>query len=230
MAGVSRLQYTDEIRFVRVMCSGRVDLEFIFRAFLRGMDGVFIGGCRLNECNYVTHGNYDALGNTYIGRRIMQHMGIDPLRLHIEFMNSGDGNILANSVNAFTEEIRDKGPLGKPEGIDPDEMESGLETVIRLVPWIKMVERERLRVHDRSEKGYRDFFTSEDFERLFSELIADRLDAGRIMLLLREKPLSTKEISEKMNLGPSEVARHMSRSSMQGLVRYDVETRCYAPA
>ena len=43
------------------MCSGRVDLEFIFRAFANGMDGVFIGGCRLNECNYITQGNYDAL-------------------------------------------------------------------------------------------------------------------------------------------------------------------------
>ena len=43
------------------MCSGRVDLEFVLRAFSNGMDGVFIGGCRLNECNYITHGNYHAL-------------------------------------------------------------------------------------------------------------------------------------------------------------------------
>ena len=38
------------------MCSGRVDLEFVLRAFSNGTDGVFIGGCRLNECNYITHG------------------------------------------------------------------------------------------------------------------------------------------------------------------------------
>ena len=43
------------------MCSGRVDLKFILRAFSNGVDGVFIGGCRLGECNYVTHGNYHAL-------------------------------------------------------------------------------------------------------------------------------------------------------------------------
>ena len=61
MAGVSRLQYSTEIRLIRVMCSGRVDLEFVLRAFSNGMDGVFVGGCRLNECNYITHGNYDAL-------------------------------------------------------------------------------------------------------------------------------------------------------------------------
>ncbi len=51
------------------MCSGRVDLEFILRAFANGQDGVLIGGCRLNECNYVTQGNYDALANTYICKR-----------------------------------------------------------------------------------------------------------------------------------------------------------------
>ena len=61
MAGVSRLQYTTETRLIRVMCSGRVDLEFVLRAFSNGMDGVIIGGCRLNECNYITHGNYHAL-------------------------------------------------------------------------------------------------------------------------------------------------------------------------
>jgi F420-non-reducing hydrogenase iron-sulfur subunit len=48
------------------MCSGRVDLAFVLRAFLNGADGVFIGGCHLGECNYVTNGNYDALANTYI--------------------------------------------------------------------------------------------------------------------------------------------------------------------
>ena len=43
------------------MCSGRVDLAFVLRAFSKGMDGVFIGACHLNECNYITHGNYHAL-------------------------------------------------------------------------------------------------------------------------------------------------------------------------
>ena len=43
------------------MCSGRVDLAFVLRAFSKGVDGVFIGGCHLNECNYITHGNYHAL-------------------------------------------------------------------------------------------------------------------------------------------------------------------------
>ncbi len=73
------------------MCSGRVDLEFILRAFSNGQDGVFIGGCKLDECNYVTHGNYDALANTYITKRILEHIGLNPERLRIEFMTGADG-------------------------------------------------------------------------------------------------------------------------------------------
>src|SRR5574342_610131 len=64
MAGVSRLKYTTDIRLIRTMCSGRVDLDHVLRAFSNGADAVFVGGCRLNECNYITHGNYDALNRS----------------------------------------------------------------------------------------------------------------------------------------------------------------------
>jgi DNA-binding IclR family transcriptional regulator len=50
------------------------------------------------------------------------------------------------------------------------------------------------------------------------------------MLLLKEKPLSTGEISEVLGLEPSEVSRHMNSSSRHGLVRYDVNSKCYALA
>src|SRR5210317_324300 len=127
MAGVSRLQYSTEIRLVRVMCSGRVDLEFILRAFSNGQDGVFIGGCRLNECNYITHGNYDALSNTHICRKLMEHIGVNPERLRIEFMSGADGNLLAEVSNNFAEKVKTLGPLGEGEGIDPNKLKFNLE-------------------------------------------------------------------------------------------------------
>ena len=98
------------------MCSGRVDLEFILRAFLNGQDGVFIGGCRLNECNYITHGNYDALSNTHLGKKIMEHIGLNPERLRIAFMSGADGNLLAEAADDFTEKVKALGPLGKGGG------------------------------------------------------------------------------------------------------------------
>ncbi len=44
LAGVSRLQYPSNLRAVRVMCSGRVDPEFIISAFKEGCDGVLVAG------------------------------------------------------------------------------------------------------------------------------------------------------------------------------------------
>lgn len=230
MAGVSRLQYPHDIRFIRVMCSGRVDLEFIFRAFLNALDGVFIGGCRLNECNYVTHGNYDALSNVFICKKIMEHIGMNPERLRIEFMSGADGILLAEVVNDFTDKIKALGPLGKSEGVDKKGLTIKLDAARKLVPYIRLVERERLRVPVKSEELYRQFFSSDDFNRLFNELIADKLTIGQIMLLLRAKPLSTGEISGILGLNPSEVSRHMSSSSRHGFVRYDESLKCYALA
>ena len=210
------------------MCSGRVDLEFILRAFLNGADGVFIGGCRLNECNYITHGNYGALSNVLIFRKIMEHIGLNPDRLRIEFMSSGDGILLADITNDFCKKIEEIGPLGKSEGIDKKILKFKLEAISKLIPYVKLVEREKLRVPLKSEEAYNNFFASEKVNRLFNELIIDKLAVSQIMLLLREKPLSTGEMSEKLGLNPSDVSRHMNSSSRHGLVRYDTSQKRYA--
>jgi F420-non-reducing hydrogenase iron-sulfur subunit len=44
LAGVSRLQYPPNVRIVRVMCSGRVDPTFVFKALSDGADGVLVAG------------------------------------------------------------------------------------------------------------------------------------------------------------------------------------------
>ncbi len=212
------------------MCSGRVDLEFILRAFSNGQDGVFIGGCKLDECNYVTHGNYDALANTYITKKILEHIGLNPERLRIEFMTGADGNLLADYTDDFIKKVKELGPIGKAEGIDKKELKFKLEAARKLVPYMKLVERERLRVPVRSEETYNEFFESSEVNRLFSELFGDKMAISQIMLLLGENPLSTGEISEKLGLNPSDVSRYMINSSRLGLVRYDETQKCYARA
>jgi coenzyme F420-reducing hydrogenase delta subunit len=209
------------------MCSGRVDLEFVFRAFANGQDGVLIGGCRLNECNYETHGNYDALANTYVCKSIMSRIGLDPERLSIEFMSGGEGNRLAEVIDRFTANIKQLGPLGKAEGLEQGVLRNSLEAVRRLIPYLRLVEREKLRVAVRSEEAYREFFASEEVSRLFDELVGGNLAISRIMALLREADLSTAEISRRLGLNPSEVARIMNTSSRQGLVRYDMDSNSY---
>jgi coenzyme F420-reducing hydrogenase delta subunit len=212
------------------MCTGRVDLAFILRAFLKGSDGVFVGGCWPGECHYVTEGNFDALSTMHLCRTLMEHIGVNPERLRLEWLSAGEGIRFAEVINDFAEKLKKLGPLGKGEGIDGNGLKLKLEAVNRLIPYIKLVERERLRVPTKSEEAYNKFFTSDEFDRLFNELIADKLAISQIMLLLGERPRSTGEISEVLGMNPSEVSKHMIRSSRQGLVWYDVDRKCYALA
>jgi coenzyme F420-reducing hydrogenase delta subunit len=216
------------MRLIRVMCSGRVDLEFIFRAFSKGQDGVFIGGCKLDECNYVTHGNYDVFALTHLCKKILEHIGLNPQRLRTEFMSGADGNLLAEYTDDFSRQIKELGPLGKSEGMDANLVRFKLEAVRKLVPYIRLVERERLRVPVKSKQAYMEFFESDEINTLFDEIFSEKLAISQILLLLGEKPLSTRDISTRLSLNPSDVSRYMIQSSRHGIVRYDTASKCYA--
>ena len=218
------------MRLIRVMCSGRVDLAHVIRAFSKGADGVFMGACHLNECNYITHGNYHALTMVNLCKKIMETIGLNPERLSIQFMSGAEASLFVESVNDFVKTVKDIGPLGKSEGLDEKKLKLKLETVTKLVPYIRLVERERLRLPFKSKEEFDTFFNSDEFKRLFNELIVDKLAIGQITSLLRERPLSTAKMAELLGLTPSEVSRHMNTSSRHGLVRYDENRKCYALA
>jgi coenzyme F420-reducing hydrogenase delta subunit/DNA-binding transcriptional ArsR family regulator len=218
------------MRLIRVMCSGRVDLAHVFRAFSNGTDGVFLGACHLNECNYITHGNYHALTMVNLAKKLLEHIGVNPERLKIEFMSGSEANIFVEGVNGFVKRVRELGPLGKGEGLTEKELKFKLDTVTQLIPYIRLVERERLRLPPMPEEEYRKFFESEELSRLFEETVADKLAITQIVALLREGPLSTAEIAKALGLTPSKVSKHLVASSKQRLVRYDESAKCYALA
>lgn len=176
LAGVSRLQYTTEMRLIRVMCSGRVDLGFVLRAFSNGMDGVFIGGCRFNECNYVTHGNYHAFNMVLLAKRIMEHMGLNPERLRIEFMSGAEANLFVEAVNGFVKQVKELGPLGQSEGMDQNEVKSKLAEITKLVPYIKLVNQEKLASRLKTPEEHYGLFTRDEIEKMFRDVVSYYID------------------------------------------------------
>ncbi len=165
------------------MCSGRVDMEFVLRALSNGSDGVFIGGCRLNECNYITHGNFHALNMVLLCKKIMKHIGLDPERLRIEFMSAGDGIRFAELMNDFGEEIRKLGPIGKgeKEGMSRDELKSKLDKIRKLVPYIKIAKREKLELRFNTLEEYQGLYTDEEIEKLLNEVPSYYIDPDKCM-------------------------------------------------
>lgn len=212
------------------MCSGRVDLAFVLRAFANGADGVFIGGCWLGECHYVTEGNYDALSMMHLARKILGQIGVNPERLRLEWISASEGMRYAEVMNDFGKKLKELGPIGKGEGISKEGLKFKFEAVKKILPYLKLVERERLRVRFKTEEEYNEFFSSVEVDNLIREVIADKLAISQITTLLGREPLSTREISEVLSLEPAEVSRYLNTSARQGLVRYDEGQKRYAIA
>ncbi len=212
------------------MCTGRVDLSFVLRAFSKGADGVIIGGCWPGECHYVTEGNYDALGNMYLTKKLFEHLGISPDRLRLEWIAASEGTRFAEVMNSFSSQLKELGPLGTSEGIDERGLRARLSAIETLIPYLKLVEREKLRIPGKSEEAYGEFYASETVNALFKDLIADKLAVSQILALLEESPSTTAEIADHLSLTPSDVAKHLGNTSRQGLVKYDGEQKHYVLA
>ena len=163
-------------------------------------------------------------------RKILGQIGLNPERLRMTFMSGAEANLFTESVNDFVKKVKELGRLGKIEGIDEKGLKLKLETVTELIPYIRLVERERLRAPVMSEEEYYKFFASDELNKLFKETITDKLAISQIVALLRERPLSTAEIAKILGLTPSEVSKYLNSSSRQRLVRYDEGEKRYALA
>jgi len=82
-------------------------------------------------------------------------------------------------------------------------------------------------VPEKSEESYEKFFSDPETDRLFAELVADKLTISEIMLLLKDKDLATGELAELLELDPAGVARQVGGASRAGLISYDEERKCY---
>ncbi|MFH2039155.1 MAG: hydrogenase iron-sulfur subunit [Chloroflexota bacterium] len=110
MAGTARMKYAPNIRLIRLMCSGRLDPTFIFKAFAGGADAVLISGCHPGDCHYIDQ-NYKALRRFHLMKRVLVQMGMEPGRLKLLWASAAEGAIFASEINKFVEEVRLLGPL-----------------------------------------------------------------------------------------------------------------------
>ena len=115
LAGTSRMTYEPNLKIVRVMCSGRVDPQFIFKAFKEGADGVLIAGCHPGDCHY-KEGNYKALRRYKLIKKLQFEFGIENERIRLEWISASEGAKFQKVCNEFTETIRKLGPFNSKKG------------------------------------------------------------------------------------------------------------------
>jgi heterodisulfide reductase subunit A len=97
MAGVSRLQYPSCGRLIRVMCSARVPIKLVQRAFELGAAGVLVAGCEFPTCHYIT-GNYACEKRMKRAQKKLARQGYDPERLWNVWCSAADGPKFARTM------------------------------------------------------------------------------------------------------------------------------------
>jgi coenzyme F420-reducing hydrogenase delta subunit len=91
------------------MCSGRVDPELILEAFSLGAWGVMVAGCPPGECEH--NGNYKARKRVFMLKKLLEQFNINPKRLKLEWVSTGESAKLQKMVNSFVEEVAKLGPI-----------------------------------------------------------------------------------------------------------------------
>jgi len=110
LAGTSRFEYPPTIRPIRVMCSGRVDRDFVLEAFRLGAGIVLVGACHLPyDCHYIS-GNYKMKARMDALAPMLQKLGLSPERFRVEYVSAAEGVKFAEIVREMTEQMH---ALGK---------------------------------------------------------------------------------------------------------------------
>lgn len=102
LAGVSRLQYPPNNRFIRTMCSGRVSEEFVIYAFEQGAPIVLVSGCHINDCHYI-NANLQTQKRVERLKEKLKKLGIRPERLQLEWISAAEGPRFAEIMRGLEE-------------------------------------------------------------------------------------------------------------------------------
>lgn len=115
-AGMAQQAQSPHVRVVRVMCTGRIDPQFVLHAFRKGADGVVLLGCHLGDCHY-KEGNVHAVKRHHLLLRLLQDLGIDGRRCRMDFVSAGEGDRYVRILADVVEQVRELGPMGFSEQI-----------------------------------------------------------------------------------------------------------------
>ena len=92
------------------MCSGRVDPEFVLKAFQSGADGVMILGCHPGDCHY-KEGNYKALRRFNLLKKMLGQFGIDERRLRLDWVSASEADKFVETINDMVATVKALGPV-----------------------------------------------------------------------------------------------------------------------
>ena len=103
------MTYPSNIRIVKVPCTGRVAIIHLMKALEKGADGVFVAGCMEGDCHFQA-GNLRARKRVAYVKQLLETIGMEPDRVAMYNLSSGEGPRFAEIAQEMTEKIRQLGP------------------------------------------------------------------------------------------------------------------------
>lgn len=109
LAGMNRMDYPESVRIIRVPCSGRVNPQYILRAFQKGCDAVLVCGCHPGDCHYAT-GNYYTQRRFLLMKKLLEYCGIEPERFQAKWISASEPGLFKETIIELTKTIIRLGP------------------------------------------------------------------------------------------------------------------------
>ena len=104
-----RLSYPTNIKIIKLPCTGKIDVLYLFKTFQSGADGVYVAGCMEGDCHYLT-GNLRARKRVEYAKKILDEVGVGGERLEMYNMSAAQGPRFVEVANEMNEKIKNLGP------------------------------------------------------------------------------------------------------------------------
>ena len=98
LAGTSHFEYSANERGMKVMCSARMDADFIYEAYRLGAGAVLYSGCHPQDCHYIT-GQVSGAKRAQRLQSTFDRMNMTPGRFRVEWISAAEGDKYARVIN-----------------------------------------------------------------------------------------------------------------------------------
>jgi coenzyme F420-reducing hydrogenase delta subunit len=109
LAGSKRMQYPTNVRIIHTPCTGKIEMEHILDAFLKGIDGILVAGCLEGGCHFL-EGNLRARKRTDRIRQMLAEIGVGQERLRMVNLSAAEAPTFVRSVHEMVNTVRALGP------------------------------------------------------------------------------------------------------------------------
>lgn len=215
------MQYTTDVRIIRLMCTGRVDPTMVADAFIDGADGLMVVGCHFGDCHYIS-GNFQGKVKVGVAGRTLAYAGLNPARVAFNQCSSAEGERFVNLVTAFHRDIARLGPLGTGDRLPLPQLKAKL-AVARIA-----LEKEKIRwvvgkftEFNTTGNKYGERFTDHEMWRTLDTIIMDEMATHQILGELKNRPATVKDLAARLELPAPHVLRYVLALQRRGFVALD---------